>query len=303
MSRPAATLAGAFAIAMWSFSGLCYAAGTRTLGAMGFLVVSSGLGVLTILVFRLARGQSIREMFLLPRRVVVAGFFGIVVYSLLLGSAMGMAPKKDAAHVMLLNYLWPIWIVLLSLVLLDEPVRPMWAVVGAILGFAGVVIARGTEVLHVAPASLLPHAMAAAGGFLWALYSVLLRRWKIPAEQGGSSLQFLLLCVTASAIASARQTWPDPARIDLLGLGFTLFCGVGPVGLAYYGWEIGMKRGAVQLLALLSFFIPIVSPLLIAAVFHEAMSPLLLPGAAMIAAGAWIGQRATRRRPAEDLRA
>jgi len=63
---------------------------------------------------------------------------------------------------------------------------------------------------------------------------------------------------------------------------------MGPVGLGYYWWEIGMKRGSVNLIAALAYFIPIGSSLLIGVIFKEAMSAGLIPGAVLIAMGAWL---------------
>jgi drug/metabolite transporter (DMT)-like permease len=56
-----------------------------------------------------------------------------------------------------------------------------------------------------------------------------------------------------------------------------------------------VKRGSVHLIALLAFFVPIVSAVLVGLLFREAMSPGLIPGAAMIAAAAFLGRRATQR--------
>jgi drug/metabolite transporter (DMT)-like permease len=293
---PAATLAGVGAIALWSFSGVCYAGGGRTLGPMPYLCISSAVGVATIVVLRLVRRQSVRDLFRLPPRVAIAGFFGIVVYSLLLGSAMGLAAERDLAHVMLLNYLWPIWIVLLSLVLLKEPHHAARALGGAALGFCGVLLARGADAFHHPPAALLPHALAAGGGVLWALYSVLLRRWKVPAAQGGSTFQFLLLALVAGVLAAGQGAWHALAAADLRGLAFALFAGIGPVGLGYYWWEIGIKQGALHALAVLSYLIPIASALLIGVSYRESMGVLLIPGAMTIAAGAWLGQSTGRPR-------
>ncbi len=284
-----ATFAGGSAIAFWSLSGLCYAAGSRFMGAMPYLCVSCLVGVATIILLQLIRRQPLIALFRLPPRVIIAGFLGIAIYSILLASAMGMAEDKDLAHVMLLNYLWPIWIVLLSILLLDEPVHIGLALLGAAIGFAGVVIAHGLDALHHPPRSYLPHAMAAGASLLWALYSVLLRRWRIPSEQGGSTLQFAICAILAGILGLIQHAW-HPASLHRQGLLLVALAGIGPVGLAYYWWEIAMKRGHVQFVALLAYFIPIASTALIALVYRKSMSPMLLPGAAMITAGAMLGR-------------
>ncbi|MFI5380496.1 MAG: DMT family transporter [Tepidisphaerales bacterium] len=290
------TVAAVGAILLWCFSGVCYAAGSRAIGAMPYLSLTSAAGVITICILRLLRGDSLVGLVRVPRPVVVAGFFGVTVYSIMLVEALSRAAPADLGHVMLLNYLWPIWILLLSLVMLDTDARPAMAILGALVGLAGLVVARGMGGFAHRPASWLPHGLALAGGFLWALYSVLLRRWRIPAERGGSTFHFVVCAVLAGVIAAMQGQWKSLASMDARAAMWVVFGGIGPVGLGYYWWEIGIKRGSVRLIALLAYFIPIGSAVLIGLFFREAMSLWLLAGAAMIATGAWIGSRGERPR-------
>ncbi|HEX2972638.1 MAG TPA: EamA family transporter [Tepidisphaeraceae bacterium] len=210
---------------------------------------------------------------------------------------MGTAQEKDLGPVMLLNYLWPIWIVLLGMLLLPGRPRVAPVLAGALLGFLGVAVAQGSVGLAHRPVSFLPHAMALTASFLWALYSVLLRRWNIPAEQGGSTFHFTVCALLAGGVALKQGAWQSMATLNAWSIWWILFGGIGPVGLAYYAWEIGIKRGSVHFIALLAYFIPIGSALLIGLFFHAAMSPRLILGAAMIVIGAWLGHQATRNRP------
>ncbi|MGE5612205.1 MAG: DMT family transporter [Bacillota bacterium] len=289
-----ATLAAVGAIVLWCWSGVCYAAGGRAVGAMPYLSLVSAVGVLTVILLHLAFRRPIAPLFRLPLRLIVAGLFGVAVYSILLGWAMGIAQDKDLGAVMLLNYLWPIWIVLLGMLLLPVRLRVTLVLAGALLGFLGVAVAQGSIRIAHRPIDFLPHAMTLTASFLWALYSVLLRRWNIPAEQGGSTFHFTVCSLLAGGLALKQGAWQSMAALDARSVGWILFGGIGPIGLAYYGWEIGVKRGSVHLIALLAYFIPIGSAVLIGLFFHAAMSPRLILGAVMIAIGAWLGHRATR---------
>ncbi len=286
-------LAGVGAILLWCFSGVCCAVGARAVGAMPYLCLSCAVGVLTVAILRLFRCGSVMDLLRVPGRVIVAGFFGVTVYSIMLVEALGRAQPADLGVVLLLNYLWPVWMVLLGLALLDSHPRPAGVVLGAIVGFAGLLVARGIGGGVHRPTSLWPHAMTFVGGLLWALYSVMLRRWRIPHEKGGSTFHFFICAVLAALIALLRGEWALVARVDAPAVMWIIFGGVGPVGLGYYWWEIGIKRGSVQWLALLAYLIPIGSTVLIGLFFKEAMSPWLLAGAAMIAAGAWMGRGGT----------
>lgn len=286
-----ATLAAVGSILLWCASGVCFARGARLLGPMAYLTLMTATGVITVVLLQRFRGQPFADLVRLPLRVMVAGFWGVAFYTVILALAFGIAPERTIGQVNLLNYLWPVWIVLLSAVLIREKRRLLPTAAGVILGFAGIVVARGPAELLRAPENPLPLFLALLGGFLWACYSVLLRRWRIPAEQGGTAFHFTLCALMAAAVAAIRGEWQILPPIGAEALFWILFGGIGPVGLAYHWWEIGVKRGNVPLISTLAYFIPIGSTLLIGLLFREAMGPGLLFGAVLIAAGAWLAGR------------
>ena len=278
LSRRTATLAAVGAIVLWCWSALCYAFGTRLMGPMTYLALMSATGSVTAAVIQIRGGKKLVELVRLPLRVFMVGFIGVSLYTIILGLAFGIAADRDIGQVALLNYLWPIWIVLLSALLLDEKPLLGPTVAGAFLGLAGVVMARGVDTLVCSPASMLPHLLALVAGLLWALYCVLLRRWRVVAA------------ILAVLLGECREL----PRLTAQSVFWVLFAGIGPVGLAYHWWELGMKRGNANLIALLAYFIPVGACVLIAIFRRETMNAGLLPGAAMIAAGAWIASRAGR---------
>ncbi len=281
------------AILLWSCSAVCFSVGSRALGPMAFMSCICLLGSISGTLAHVRGGGTVRELVSMPGRVWAAGFLGIVVYSLLLVTAFGIARDQDLAQVALVNYLWPILMVLIGLALLRERADARLAILGALLGFGGVVVARGLEALTQRPADMAAHGLALIAAVLWAAYSVVLKHWRVPEECNASNVQFAICAVLAGLIAALRGEWGNLAHAPASALAWTVFCGVGPVGLAYYWWEIGVKKGPTQLIAALSFSIPVTGSLLVCAVFRQALSPGLVPGAAMIAAGAYLARRST----------
>jgi drug/metabolite transporter (DMT)-like permease len=287
-----ATALAVGSILLWCASGVCFASGGRLLGPMAYLTLMTATGVATVALLQHLRRRPLIDLFRLPLRVVAAGFWGVAFYTVILALAFGMAPANAIGQVNLLNYLWPVWIVLFSALLLNERTRPFLTAAGVLLGLAGIVVARGPASLFHVPDDPLPLALALIGGLLWAGYSVLLRYWRIPEAQGGTACHFTLCAVMAAALAAIRGEWRTLPPMTGEALFWVLFGGIGPVGLAYHWWEIGVKRGHVPLISTLAYFIPVGSTFLIGFLFKEAMSPGLLPGAALIAAGAWLAGRA-----------
>ena len=86
--------------------------------AMAYLTCMTGCGSLTAVALQMLRGQPLFDMVRLPLKVMVAGFFGVALYTIMLAKAFGMAAPADIGQINLLNYLWPVWMVVLGILLL-----------------------------------------------------------------------------------------------------------------------------------------------------------------------------------------
>ncbi len=287
-SKARATLAAVGSIMLWCWSGVCFRKGSEALGDMVYLALMTGSGTLTVLIIQRLRRRPFIDLYCIPLRVKLAGFFGVALYTVMLAAAFGMAESSDLGQINLVHYLWPIWIVILGIGMLkDRPNIPL-TFTGVLCGFTGVVISRDMDSFFRTPGELIPYILALTGGLLWAVYSVLLRKWRVPEEKGGTAFHFAVCALISAFIAGFKGQWSSMPGWSLDTLFWVLFGGIGPVGLGYYWWEIGVKKGAVHLIAALAYFIPIGSSLFIGLIFKEAMSSGLLPGALLIALGAWL---------------
>ena len=289
-SKRAATIGGIGSILFWCWSGVCFTQGGRLLGAMPYLALMTATGTLTVAVLHVCGHRRLSELIALPPRVVIAGFWGVAVYTVCLAWAFSAAEPHEIGQINLLNYLWPIWIVLLGSAMLKGHRCSPSTFLGALLGFGGVIISRGVEDLFHIPNRPLPHIVALVGSFLWALYCILLQRWRIREEDGGTALNFAMCSIMAAGLATWRGEWTSVVMTPK-AVFWILFGGIGPVGLGYHWWETGMKRGAVRFLGLLAYFIPVGSSILIGLFFRKSMNLGLIPGAMMIAIGAWFAGR------------
>lgn len=284
---------GIIAIMLWCWSGVCFRRGSELMGSsMVYLTFMTGCGSLTAVVLQYFRGQPLFNMIRLPFRVVVAGFFGVALYTIMLAKAFGIAAEEDIGQINLLNYLWPVWMVLLGMLLLGSKPKARWALSGTLMGLFGVVISRGFDLFTHLPTNIIPHALALSGGFLWALYVVLLRKWKIPEEEGGTAFHFAICTIMAGLLAASSNDWHSVPPWSEAMLFWVVLGGVGPVGIAYSLYEISVKNGPVILIASFSYFIPIGSSLIIGLFFRETMNSGLILGAIFIAIGAWMVRRA-----------
>ncbi|SMH31164.1 EamA domain-containing membrane protein RarD [Azospirillum lipoferum] len=253
-----ATGVGALAILLWSSAALLT---TLAGGVPPFQLVAStfGLAFLTGTIGGLIRGRDVVGALRQPWPVWLVGVAGLFGYHFFYFLAFHIAPGA-AVEVNLLNYLWPLFIVLFSALLPGERLKPAH-VLGALCGLAGtalIVTGRGGG-LSLASENLPAYAAAFAAAVIWGAYSVLSRRFgNVPTEAvGGFCLVTALLgllCHLAFETTVVPQGW---AWLALLALG------IGPDGLAFFLWDHGMKRGDIRALGVLSYAVPPASTLLL----------------------------------------
>src|SRR5580698_11337120 len=283
MNPRAATLIGLTAILMWSLlSVLTVATGkipAFQLAAMTFLI-GSLVGFLTW-IGRPNAFRALRQP-LLAWLVGVGGLFG---YHALYFLALRSAPPAEAG---LLNYLWPLLIVVFSSLLPGERLAPHH-IIGALLGLAGtVVLFAGSSSGGFAPGQVPGLIAAFLAAFVWAAYSVMSRKLKsVPTDAvAGFCLATALLATLVHGMVEVT-VWPDtPAQwLAIAALG------VGPVGAAFYVWDIGMKRGDIRVLGAASYATPLLSTaFLIMAGFAKADANLAI-AAALISGGGLIAAK------------
>ncbi len=236
------------------------------------------------------RGVGWRGLARWPARVWLVGVGGLFGYHALYFGALQVAPPAEAN---LVNYLWPLLIVLLSAPLAGE--RLGWThLAGAGLGFAGVaLLAFGRGGVAFAGDNALGYALALGCAFTWALYSVLSRRFgETPTDAIAAFCAASALLSLLCHLAFERTAWPvtTSAWFAVLALG------LGPAGSAFYFWDHAVKRGDIRALGALSYATPILSTaLLIVCGLAEPTSALLL-AALLVTTGAALASRELRKR-------
>jgi drug/metabolite transporter (DMT)-like permease len=255
--RLSATLTGSAAIAMWASLAL-FATGAREVPPFQLVAMTLAIGAALGAAswpFRPGAARALRA----PAEVWALGVFGLFGYHFFYFTALRLAPPVEAN---LLNYLWPLLIVLLSALLPGERLRPRH-IVGALLGLAGaaLVVTRGGG-LDARLEHLPGYAAAVVCAVVWASYSVLSRRFG--AQPTDTVAGF---CAASAALALVchllfeTTVWPSSAW----GWASVLLLGMGPTGLAFYAWDRGMKHGDIQALGALSYLAPVGSTLLLVA--------------------------------------
>jgi drug/metabolite transporter (DMT)-like permease len=295
MSSRTATLIGLTAILMWSLLSVLTVA-TGRIPPFQLAAITFAIGALVGALTWIGRGGAVKALRqpLVAWLVGVGGLFG---YHALYFLALRFAPPAEAG---LLNYLWPLLIVLFSSLLPGERLAPHH-VIGALLGLAGTVLLFAGNAGGFAPGQVPGLIAAFVAAFVWATYSVLSRRLKsVPTDAvaGFCAATALLAALVHRLIES--PIWPETSLQWLA----VVALGIGPVGAAFYSWDIGMKRGDIRVLGVASYATPLLSTaFLVLAGFAKAsasiaIAAVLIAGGGLIAAKEMIWKKSW---PAEDI--
>lgn len=282
MSSRTASLIGLTAILMWSLLAVLTVA-TGKIPAFQLAAMTFAIGALVGSLTWMGRPGAIGALQQAPLAWIV-GVGGLFGYHALYFLALRFAPPAEAG---LLNYLWPLLIVLFSSLLPGERLAPHH-VVGALLGLIGTVLLFAGGTLSSFATGQLPGLFAAfLAAFVWATYSVMSRRLKsVPTDAvAGFCLATALLSMLVHVLIE-DTIWPETAWQWLA----VIALGVGPVGAAFYTWDVGMKRGDIRVIGAASYATPLLSTLfLILAGFAKpsaniAIAAVLIAGGGLVAA-------------------
>ncbi len=275
-----ATPAGCGALLFWAFLALLarMAAGIPPLELTALAFAAGGAMAFGVVAAR-GRLKLLRQGPL----AWVHGVGGLFGYHALYFAALALAPAVEAN---LLNYLWPLLIVLLSGPILGLPLGPQ-RLAGVALGFAGSALLVGAGASFPAGA-VLGFASAIGCAVVWAVYSVTSKRMaSVPTEAVAG------FCIATALLAGLAhllfETSVVPDARQWLAI---LLLGAGPLGAAFFLWDAGMKRGDPRLLGTLAYAVPVASTFLLVAggegalTWRIAVAATLVTGGGLLAATA-----------------
>lgn len=205
------------------------------------------------------------------------GFLGVFGYHAFLFAGLAYAPAQEA---FILNYTWPLWVVVFSVLLLKR--RFTWVGVAAIaLSFLGVVVVATKGTFAFSFTSLTGDLFALAGAVCYGLFSVLGVRLKYDSAISMASYYVFgtLFAILAVLLFSSV---PDVGLLQVAGLAWL---GVLTCGVAFLTWFLALKHGDTAKMANVVFLTPFLSLVYIRFLLDEAILVSSFVGLMLIVAG------------------
>jgi drug/metabolite transporter (DMT)-like permease len=292
-------IAGLVAILLWATLAL-FTVFTSKIPPFQLTFMAFGVAFMIGLGLWIKEGKGIIIHLKLPWKVWVLGIYGLFGYHFFYFLAIKSAPALEAN---LLNYLWPLLIVLLSGFLPNEKLR-WFHFLGALLGFMGALVLLGFgKELIFASQYARGYMYALLCAFIWSSYSVLSRYFgEIPTLSiGGFCGASALLSLCAHGVF--EQTYMPTFEECIAAIGL----GLGPVGLAFFVWDYGMKQGDIKLIGSLAYATPLLSTLMLVFFGRSAPNSAIWIACALIVLGSllsslpffkrFVSKISTRNRP------
>ncbi len=220
-----------------------------------------------------------------PFNTILIGVGGIFGYHYLIFTAYKLAPIIE---VNILNYLWPLFIVFLSPLILPSFSLRKHHIIGTILGLSGAALIITGGRLEVDPQYILGYLMAAGAALVWATYSLMQKRVApFPTGAvGGFCLVSGILSLVIYLAESSTAGFYSPTVSEWVSL---VLLGLGPMGSAFYLWDKALKEGDPRIIGSISYLTLLLATLWLTLFTGEKLTIVSGFGMALLLSGSVIG--------------
>ncbi len=224
------------------------------------------------------------------------GVFTLFGFHFLLFIGLRLAP---AVEVNLVNYLWPLLLVVLAPLYLPGVKLRGVHLAAALVGFAGAALAilGGRDAAAATPAgpagggAALGYLLALGSALIWANYSLQTKRAVLTGKRIPTAAIGLFGLVSGLLSLLCHWALERPAALSAQDWLLLAVMGLGPRGAAFFLWDKALKLGDARQIGILSYLTPLGSTALLMAVSGRAWSWSIGLAALMIMGAALIGTR------------
>ncbi len=270
------------AIAFWSTVASAFKLSLAETGVIELLLVASLTSFVSIVAVTVYRGllPQLREW--TRKEWLSSALLGLLnpfLYYLVLFRAYDLLPAQEAQP---LNYTWPIVLVLLSVLILRQPIRGR-SVVAMLISFSGVaVISTRGDILGMRFTDIEGVVLAVGSSLIWSLYWIFTMRssadplLKLGVNFLFGSIYVAILAITTGAIRT----------LNLDGAFGGVYVGLFEMGVTFMLWRQALALSTTTArIGNLVFLSPFLSLIVIHFAVGEEIYPSTIVGLALIVGG------------------
>ena len=256
--RSSPTLLALIAIALWS-----------SLAVLGMLLAHVPPFLLTgiaLLVGSVPAWPFFRQ-WRVSWSALALGVYGLFGFHFFLFIALRHAPAVEAN---LVNYLWPLGIVLMAPLFLPGIKLNATDLIAAFTGLLGAAVAILGDALVTSGLQGLSskgfawgYIPAAASAFIWASYSLMGKRMTVQGRGFSTVAVGLFGLVSGMLSLLCHALLEVPTSINGRDWLLIVLLGLGPLGAAFFLWDVALKKGDARKIGILSYITPLASTVLL----------------------------------------
>lgn len=289
-----ATLIGLTAILSWSLGVGWVRSISNAYGPVEGMALMYTIA--SVFLFMFQRTVEIRDLsyrYLLLGGVLFAGTE--LSFSLSIGYAVN---NHQAIEVSMINYLWPTFTMIASILLKGR--RATWLIFpGVLISATGVfqVIGEGhglelSRIYRDIASNPLSYGLALSSATLWTIYCMVATNMTRGKSYVPIFFVFVATILWGKFLASGHKIIVpnEEAFFHLIG-------GAAAIAAGYGAWNLGIQCGNITLLAGASYFIPVLSAFFAAFLLHAHLTSTFWYGTAMVCVGSvlcWLAIRRAR---------
>lgn len=208
------------------------------------------------------------------------GFLGLFMYSAFFYYGLARMTSQEAC---ILNYLWPLMIVLFSCPILGEPLTRR-KILSVAMSFGGVILvmAGGTSTENFSAEKILGALSCVIAAACYGLFSVFNKRRRLN-QKSAMMIFWATTAICAFVSGFFFEQWTLPAAKQIFGL---LWLGVLINAVAYLTWALALETTAnTARTANLAYLVPILAIFISTFIFGEELSAAVIPALALIIGG------------------
>ena len=226
------------------------------------------------------------------KTALALGVYGLFGYHFLLFMGLRYAPAVEAN---LVNYLWPLGMVLMAPVFLPGTKLTATHLLAACAGFegAGVAILGDSWLAGTfnSKGFAWGYLLAAVAAFVWSSYSLIGKRLSLAGRGFPTAAIGLFGLVSGVLSLLCHALLEAPAVLSPRDWLLLAVMGLGPLGAAFFLWDAALKAGDARRIGILSYITPLASTVLLLLVTGRPLSWGIGVATVLILGAAVLGSR------------
>ena len=271
-------------ILLWSSTATITKLLLNSINSIQILLVSSFFAFIFLLIVNIIKDNlvQIKEYKINDYiQITGIGLLGTFLYNLFLYLGIN---RMQASQAFIINYLWPIMIVVFACIILKEKMTLNKAI-AIVLSFIGVIIVTSNgNLLSIDNNSLIGTLFCVLAAISYGLFSVLNKQKKYN-KYLSMMLFYLVSFVVSLVYILFTKEWYIPQVNQLVGL---IWIGIFTSAIAFTTWALSLEKGDTAKISNLAYITPFLSLIWTALILKENISIYAIAGLIVIILGIFI---------------